>query len=98
VLLPVVAAGMLVALALVGTGSASRIAPNRGVPDLRLATISIPTPYRYFWDANNDRTPDDGGVTVDAEGGGWNATSGNMLTNATNAWKDNTDFDPVRVT
>jgi hypothetical protein len=73
-------------------------ANGRAIPDARLVTLSNNILPPTFWDSNNDGIADDTNVTVDAEGGAWNATKGNLLTAATNQWKDNTDFDPVRVT
>ncbi len=62
-----------------------------------LATLSVPSP-RWFWDSNNDGTPDDSGVSIDATGGGWTSTKLDRLNAAAATWKNNTDFDPGRDT
>lgn len=59
------------------------------------ATHSTTSP-RTFWDANDDWTPDDAIVLVDADGTGWQQTKLDRLNGAVNDWKNNTDFDPGR--
>lgn len=57
------------------------------------ATHSLPQPWLWYWDTNNDGYADPA-VSVDAAGGGWTSLALSRLSGGIGEWAGDTRFDP----
>ena len=58
------------------------------------ASHSVPTPYKWFWDCNNDAFPDDGCALFVPAGLNWTQAKLDRINAAFYHWRFMTDFDP----
>lgn len=81
------------AVFLVSTGSVGMLTTALG-PKAALATHSIPSPYRYYWDCNDDGYADDSCTFFRPGGPQWSQAQLDGLNAAFYHWRYKTDFDP----
>jgi len=63
-------------------------------PRTAAAVHSIPSPYRYFWDCNDDGYPDDGCARFRLGGIGWTSDKVDRVNAAFYQWRQWTHYDP----